>query len=110
MTQKISADPGVRCPGHHDRGDHTSFQCVLDAGHAGYCQPYRAPDVDEWRAMKARLANAESRADRWSREAGSLRAELFVVRTAYEGTDRGIDAAVVAGVQAGRDNSQPKGK
>lgn len=110
MTQKATDGPGARCPGDHDRGHHTSFQCVLDAGHAGYCQPYRAPDVDEWRAMKARLANAESRADRSSREAGSLRAELFVVRAAYEGTGRDLDAEVVAGVRAARDTSQPKGK
>lgn len=55
MTQKVTGAPGTRCPGDHDRGHHTSFQCVLDAGHAGYCQPYRAPDVDEWRAMKAEL-------------------------------------------------------
>lgn len=55
MTQKFSAGLATRCPGDHDRGHHTSFQCVLDAGHAGYCQPYRAPNVDEWRALKAEL-------------------------------------------------------
>lgn len=62
MTQKTTDGPGARCPGHHDRGDHTSFQCVLDAGHDGYCQPYRAPDVDEWRRLCARAARMEAEA------------------------------------------------
>lgn len=108
MTQKATDGPGARCPGDHDRGHHTSFQCALDAGHAGYCQPYRAPDVDEWRTLKARLADAESRADRWSREARSLRAELFAVRAAYEWSGRDIDAETVAGVQAARDARDPR--
>lgn len=80
MTQKISADPGVRCPGHHDRGDHTSFQCVLDAGHDGYCQPYRAPDVDEWRVLQT--------------EAARLQSELDALRAIIEsGAQPGKDAA-----------------
>lgn len=54
-----------RCQGHHDGGAHTSFLCALDAGHAGFCRPYCAPDVDEWRAVKARSAEYESRMVDW---------------------------------------------
>ena len=54
-----------RCQGHHDGGAHTSFICVLDEGHPGFCRPYCAPDADEWRAMKARSAEYESRMVDW---------------------------------------------
>ena len=54
-----------RCQGHHDGGAHTSFICVLDDGHPGFCRPYCAPDADEWRAMKARSAEYESRMVDW---------------------------------------------
>lgn len=39
-----------RCQGARTPGHFTSFDCVLDDGHAGFCQPYVAPTVDEWRA------------------------------------------------------------
>lgn len=39
-----------RCQGAKTPGHFTSFDCVLDAGHDGFCQPYVAPSVDEWRA------------------------------------------------------------
>lgn len=48
-----------RCQGHHDGGAHTSFQCVLDEGHPGFCRPYCAPDVDEWRSLQFLLTSAE---------------------------------------------------
>ena len=54
-----------RCQGHHDGGAHTSFICELDEGHPGFCRPYCAPDADEWRAMKARSAEYESRMVDW---------------------------------------------
>ena len=54
-----------RCQGHHDGGAHTSFLCELDEGHPGFCRPYCAPDADEWRAMKARSAEYESRMVDW---------------------------------------------
>lgn len=48
-----------RCLGHHDGGAHTSFLCVLDEGHEGFCKPYKAPNVDEWRSSQFLLASAE---------------------------------------------------
>lgn len=39
-----------RCQGAKTHGHFTSFECVLDEGHSGFCRPYCAPDVDEWRA------------------------------------------------------------
>ena len=48
-----------RCQGHHDGGAHTSFLCVLDECHGGFCEPYKAPDVDEWRSVQFLLTSAE---------------------------------------------------
>lgn len=74
-----------RCQGHHDGGAHTSFLCVLDEGHVGFCEPYKAPTVDEHRVMLSMLA------------------ELDALRAIVE-SGRDLDAEVVAGVQAGRDD------
>ena len=46
-----------RCQGHHDGGAHTSFICVLDEGHDGFCEPYVPPSVDEWRRVGVLVAN-----------------------------------------------------
>ena len=64
-----------RCQGHHDGGAHTSFICELDEGHPGFCRPYCAPDADEWRAMKARSAEYESRMVHWSEKCRATEAE-----------------------------------
>ena len=39
-----------RCQGAKTPGHFTSFECVLDDNHDGFCEPYVAPTVDEWRA------------------------------------------------------------
>lgn len=49
-----------RCTGAKTPGHFTSFDCVLDDGHDGFCEPYVAPTVDEWRAVKADLSAAEA--------------------------------------------------
>ena len=64
-----------RCQGHHDGGAHTSISCELDEGHPGFCRPYCAPDADEWRAMKARSAEYESRMVHWSEKCRATEAE-----------------------------------
>lgn len=46
-----------RCPGTKVNGHFTSFVCVLDDGHAGFCEPYVAPSVDEWRRVGRLVAN-----------------------------------------------------
>lgn len=48
-----------RCQGAKTPGHFTSFECVLDEGHSGFCRPYCAPDVDEWRALQLLLTSAE---------------------------------------------------
>lgn len=72
-----------RCQGAKTPGHFTSFECRLDDNHDGFCEPYIAPTVDEWREMK-RSAEAHKRAATmraddcraWSEENFSLRADL----------------------------------
>ena len=54
-----------RCQGAKTPGHFTGFICVLDDGHDGFCQPYQAPTVDEWRELKSRL-------DKWVDIAGRM--------------------------------------
>ncbi len=60
-----------RCTGAKTPGHWTGFECVLDDNHDGFCEPYVAPTVDEWREMK-RSAEAHKRAaetrTEWCRE------------------------------------------
>ena len=72
-----------RCQGHHDGGAHTSFICVLDEGHDGFCEPYVPPTVDEWRKLKRSAEMhkrvAAMRADDcqgWYEENTTLQADL----------------------------------
>ena len=51
-----------RCTGAKTPGHFTSFECVLDDNHNGFCEPYVAPTVDEWRAIKAMSAEAQAQA------------------------------------------------
>lgn len=86
-----------RCQGHHDGGAHTSFLCVLDEGHDGFCEPYVPPTVDEWRAMKARVVFAEADAIELREAAWRARkAMLPVLDDALDGAtiDRMVDAVV----------------
>ena len=86
-----------RCQGHHDGGAHTSFLCVLDEGHGGFCEPYVPPTVDEWRAMKARVVFAEADAIELREAAWRARkAMLPVLDDALDGAtiDRMVDAVV----------------
>ncbi len=46
-----------RCTGTKVDGHFTGFICVLDAGHAGFCEPYVPPTVDEWRRVGRIVAN-----------------------------------------------------
>lgn len=114
-----------RCQGHHDRGAHTSFVCVLDEGHADrFCQPYIPPDADEWRGMKARAIEAEGRAAHWADRAkdaevelaaalererhgdatcARLQAELDALRAVVE-SGRDLDAEVLRAVKTQRDD------
>ena len=66
----------MRCEGSDKPGHYTGFQCINDAGHAGPCEPYQAPTVEEWRVMNAtinrlarELAAESERADRAERNA-----------------------------------------
>lgn len=43
-----------RCTGAKTPGHFTSFECVLDEGHDGFCEPYVPPTVDEWRVTMRR--------------------------------------------------------
>ena len=54
-----------RCQGAKTLGHFTGFICVLDAGHDGFCQPYVAPTVDEWRALGVRVESAEAMSEKW---------------------------------------------
>lgn len=74
-----------RCPGAKTPGHFTGFVCVLDDGHDGFCQPYQAPSVDEYRTILSMLA------------------ELDALRAIVE-SGRDLDAETVAGVQAARDD------
>ncbi len=65
-----------RCTGTKVNGHFTGFVCVLDDGHAGYCEPYRAPDVEEWRALKARAADYEARMVDWWERCKATETEL----------------------------------
>lgn len=46
-----------RCTGAKTPGHFTSFECRLDADHDGFCEPYVAPSVDEWRRVGVLVAN-----------------------------------------------------
>lgn len=46
-----------RCQGAKTPGHFTSFECVLDEGHDGHCEPYAPPTVDEWRRVGVLVAN-----------------------------------------------------
>ncbi len=72
-----------RCQGAQTPGHFTSFECRLDDNHDGFCEPYQAPSVDEWRKLKhsAEMHKrvAAMRADDcqgWSEENITLRADL----------------------------------
>ena len=72
-----------RCQGAKTLGHFTGFICVLDDGHDGFCEPYIAPTVDEWRKLKhsAEMHKrvAAMRADDcqgWYEENITLRADL----------------------------------
>ena len=72
-----------RCQGAKTPGHWTGFECVLDDGHDGFCEPCQAPSVDEWRKLKhsAEMHKrvAAMRADDcqgWSEENITLRADL----------------------------------
>lgn len=52
-----------RCRGAKTPGHFTSFECVLDAGHGGHCEPYRPLTVDEWRGMRAEVARLQAELD-----------------------------------------------
>ncbi len=72
-----------RCQGAQTPGHFTGFICVLDDGHDGFCEPYQAPSVDEWRKLKhsAEMHKrvAAMRADDcqgWYEENITLRADL----------------------------------
>ena len=86
-----------RCTGTKTPGHFTSFDCVLDDGHDGFCEPYIAPTVDEWRAVLADLElwRAESIASRdmlesgdieapWRAEVARLQAEIDALRAIVE--------------------------
>ncbi len=54
-----------RCQGAKTLGHFTSFDCRLDDGHDGFCEPYVAPTVDEWRALGVRVESAEAMSEKW---------------------------------------------
>lgn len=76
-----------RCQGAKTPGHWTGFECMLDDGHDGFCEPYVAPSVDEWRASIAERG-ALRRADamrahgvaKWEAEVARLQAELDALR------------------------------
>ena len=45
-----------RCTGTKVDGHFTNLVCVLDDKHDGFCEPYVAPTVDEWRALIGRVS------------------------------------------------------
>lgn len=57
-----------RCTGTKTSGHWTGFECVLDDGHDGFCEPYQAPTVDEWRVMSAERDALKRRAENASAE------------------------------------------
>jgi len=65
-----------RCPGTKVNGHFTGFICVLDDGHAGFCQPYIAPTVDEWRAVRASETALGNAVGEWYVKAVNARHEL----------------------------------
>lgn len=103
-----------RCQGAKTPGHFTSFDCVLDDGHGGLCEPcvlddghggpcepYVPPSVDEWRMMKDEAATHEaSAANEWigrraaEVENARLQAELDALRAVVEsGAASAIKAA-----------------
>jgi hypothetical protein len=57
-----------RCRGAQTPGHFTSFECRLDDNHDGFCEPYQAPTVDEWRVMSAERDALKRRAENASAE------------------------------------------
>lgn len=49
-----------RCQGAKTPGHFTSFECALDDGHDGFCEPYIAPTADEHRVMLSMLAELDA--------------------------------------------------
>ncbi len=45
-----------RCTGAKTPGHWTGFECVLDDGDGGFCEPYVAPTVAEWRQSRNDLS------------------------------------------------------
>lgn len=82
-----------RCQGHHDGGSHTSFLCVLDEDHDGFCEPYVPPTVDEWRAMTAERDALKRRAE----EALAERTRQMLLATAANLRAQKADAQAGAG-------------
>ena len=52
-----------RCRGSKAPGHWTGFECVLDEGHDGHCEPFRPPTVDEWRRLCARAEQIRAQAE-----------------------------------------------
>ena len=82
-----------RCEGSKTPGNWTGFECVLDDGHGGGCQPYVPPTVDEWRALQAEmagmrgffgLAGGEDEAAKLVADRDRLQAELDALRAVVE--------------------------
>ena len=65
-----------RCQGAKTLGHFTGFICVLDDGHDGFCEPYQAPTVDEWRATRWAKRGWQDDACRLQSELDALRAIL----------------------------------
>ena len=81
-----------RCTGAKTPGHFTSFDCVLDDGHDGFCEPYVAPTVDEWRAMKAKSADAEAQAAVWREHTSALVAAMKTWGSWEDGVPDASDA------------------
>ena len=72
-----------RCQGAKTPGHFTSFECVLNEGHDGFCEPYVPPTADEYRLMEERTLEAARqryRASQAIRENARLQAELDALR------------------------------
>lgn len=79
----------LRCPGRNER----TFLCQLNEGHAGPCESYHPPDVDQWRAMQSAMRAAHLQGYLSGFKAG-------VAHCRDDAPD--IDAQVIAAVQRER--------
>ena len=74
-----------RCTGTKVDGHFTNLVCVLDDKHDGFCEPYVAPTVDEWRALTGRASGLVGDALRLRRFSAEAQADCDA---AHEREDR----------------------